>query len=85
MRGPGPTACYSASQCTNQRLPNGNTSITITETGHIIEVTQGVLSGVNYLNKEVVWEFINPALQHGDCGGRLHLPGCELASSMTAA
>ena len=38
-----PNSMYSASQCANQRLPNGNTSITITETGHIIEVTRGVL------------------------------------------
>jgi len=55
-----PNSMYSASQCSNQRLPNGNTSITITETGHIIEVTKGVASGVNWINKEVVWEFINP-------------------------
>jgi hypothetical protein len=60
-----PNSMYSASQMSNQRLPNGNTSITITETGHIIEVTQGVLSGTNYLNKEVVWEFINPLYSTG--------------------
>lgn len=60
-----PNSMYSASQCANQRLPNGNTSITITETGHIIEVTQGVLSGTNYVNKEVVWEFINPLYSTG--------------------
>jgi hypothetical protein len=55
-----PNSMYSASQCSNERLPNGNTFITITETGHIIEVTKGVASGVNWVNKEVVWEFINP-------------------------
>jgi Arylsulfotransferase (ASST) len=60
-----PNSMYSASQCSNQRLPNGNTFITITETGHIIEVTKGVLSGVNYVNKEVVWEFINPYYSSG--------------------
>ncbi len=60
-----PNSSYSASQCTNQRLPNGNTHITITETGHIIEVTQGVLTSGNYLNKEVVWEFINPLYSTG--------------------
>lgn len=61
-----PNSSYSASQCTNQRLPNGNTHITLTETGHIIEVTQGVLSGTNYVNKEVVWEFINPFSSTGN-------------------
>jgi hypothetical protein len=60
-----PNSMYSASQCTNQRLPNGNTHITITETGHIIEVTYGVQSGANVLNKEVVWEFINPVYSTG--------------------
>ena len=60
-----PNSMYSASQCSNQRLPNGNTFITITETGHIIEVTKGVASGVNWVNKEVVWEFINPLYSTG--------------------
>jgi hypothetical protein len=60
-----PNSMYSASQCTNQRLPNGNTHITITETGHIIEVTYGVASGVNWVNKEVVWEFVMPYYSTG--------------------
>ena len=60
-----PNSMYSASQCANQRLPNGNTSITITETGHVIEVTKGVASGVNWVNKEVVWEFIMPVYSTG--------------------
>ena len=46
-----PNSLYSASQCSNQRLPNGNTVITSTVNGHLIEVTP---------KKEVVWEFINP-------------------------
>jgi hypothetical protein len=60
-----PNSMYSASQCANQRLPNGNTMVTITETGHIIEVTKGVASGANWVNKEVVWEFINPLYSTG--------------------
>jgi hypothetical protein len=60
-----PNSMYSASQCANQRLPNGNTSITITETGHLIEVTYGVASGVNWINKETAWEFIMPAYSTG--------------------
>jgi len=46
-----PNSLYSASQCANQRLPNGNTFITSTQPGHLIEVTP---------KREVVWEFINP-------------------------
>ena len=60
-----PNSMYSASQCANQRLSNGNTLITITETGHLIEVTKGVQSGTNWVNKEVVWEFINPLFSTG--------------------
>jgi len=41
------------SQCcsTARRLPNGNTLITITDMGKVIEVTH---------DKEIVWEFVNP-------------------------
>jgi hypothetical protein len=42
---------YSAFQGSTQRLPNGNTLITSTSQGHIIEVTS---------NRQVVWEFILP-------------------------
>ena len=41
-----------------QRLPNGNTLITESDTGHVFEVTRG---------GERVWEFANPAIdEHGN-------------------
>ena len=44
---------YSAFQGSAQRLPNGNTLITSTMSGHIFEVTGGA-------SPQVVWEFIVP-------------------------
>jgi hypothetical protein len=65
-----PNSLYSASQCSNQRLPNGNTVITSTQsTGHIIEVTKGEQNTAgNWVNKLVVWEFIIPILFDSDAG-----------------
>ena len=58
-----PNSLYSASQCSNQRLPNGNTMITSTQSGHVIEVTNGVKNAAgNFVDKEVVWEFISPVM-----------------------
>jgi hypothetical protein len=51
-----PSSFYSAYQCSNQRLPNGNTLITSTGEGHLLEVT---------VDKEIVWEFINPLYGSG--------------------
>jgi hypothetical protein len=79
-----PNSMYSASQCSNDRLPNGNTSITITETGHIIEVTKGTASGVNWINKEVVWEFINP-LESTTTAGYVTFPVVRCIFSDSAA
>jgi len=42
---------YSGIIGSNQRLPNGNTLITESETGRAFEVTR---------EKKIVWEFINP-------------------------
>jgi len=47
---------YTASAGTCQRLPNGNTLITETEGGRVIEVTK---------QREVVWEFVNPNATDG--------------------
>ncbi len=46
-----PNSFYSPFQGSTQRLPNGNTLITSTTQGHILEVTS---------NRQVVWEFILP-------------------------
>ena len=43
-----------------ERLPNGNTLITEGAPGRIFEVT---------LNKEIVWEYINPFRSNGGGGG----------------
>ena len=45
------TEFYSGTSSLADRLPNGNTLITVSEAGRAIEVTSG---------KEVVWEFHNP-------------------------
>jgi hypothetical protein len=44
---------YSPFQGSTQRLPNGNTLITSTTQGHIVEVTEGA-------RPQVVWEFVLP-------------------------
>jgi hypothetical protein len=61
---------YSPFQGSTQRLPNGNTLITSTTQGHIIEVTS---------NRQVVWEFVLPTNFSGgsscfieDQGGTVH-------------
>ena len=68
-------SAYSASQCANQRLSNGNTLVTLTQSGHLVEATKGVASGANWINKEVVWEFVNPFFSTYGCGGICNLPG----------
>ena len=45
------TEFYSGTSSLADRLPNGNTLITVSESGRAIEVTP---------EKEVVWEFSNP-------------------------
>jgi len=55
-----PTSFYSAYQCANQRLPNGNTHITSTGEGHLIEVTYGDPTASPVVRPEIVWDFINP-------------------------
>ncbi|MCF6284351.1 MAG: arylsulfotransferase family protein [Candidatus Hydrogenedentes bacterium] len=45
------TEFYSGTSSLADRLPNGNTLITVSESGRAIEVTQ---------DKKVVWEFLNP-------------------------
>jgi len=44
---------FSATRGSNQRLPNGNTLITESDTGYVIEVTP---------RGEIVWRFANPAV-----------------------
>jgi hypothetical protein len=51
-RGDPPESFYTSSRGASQRLPNGNTLITVSDEGTAREVTP---SG------EVVWEFFNPA------------------------
>ena len=48
---PSSNSFYTARQGAAQRLPNGNTLITSSNSGHLIEVTQ---------DKEVVWDYVNP-------------------------
>jgi len=65
------TSFYSYRQGAVQRLPNGNTLITSTHNGHLIEVTKG---------KEVVWDYVSPirngkpqcSLEDGDGHNRLN-------------
>jgi hypothetical protein len=53
-----PNSFYSAFQGSAQRLPNGNTLITSTMSGHIFEVTGGA-------RPQVVWEFVLPTSARG--------------------
>ncbi len=46
-----PSHFYTPTRGSNQRLPNGNTLITESDTGYVFEVT---------LDGEIVWEFANP-------------------------
>jgi hypothetical protein len=46
-----PNSFFAYRQGSCQRLPNGNTLVTSTQSGHIFEVTQ---------NKKVVWDFVSP-------------------------
>ncbi len=56
-----PNSYYSASQCANQRLPNANTFLTSTQSGHLFQVTKGERNSAgNWVNKQIVWEFISP-------------------------
>ena len=50
-RGDPPESLYAPSQSGCQRLPNGNTLMTIANRGYVFEVTP---------DKKVVWEFFNP-------------------------
>jgi hypothetical protein len=53
-----PQSFYSAFQGSTQRLPNGNTLITSSNSAHVFEVTGGA-------RPEVVWEFILPTGARG--------------------
>lgn len=55
-KGDPPESFYSKWRGSNQRLPNGNTLISESERGHVIEVTP---------DQEIVWEFWNPDLRFG--------------------
>jgi outer membrane protein assembly factor BamB len=46
-------AFFSASRGSCQRLPNGNTLVTNSDSGHVFEVTH---------DGEIVWEFYNPVI-----------------------
>ena len=48
---PSSNSFYTVRQGGAQRLPNGNTFITSSNSGHLFEVTQ---------DKQLVWEFVNP-------------------------
>ena len=48
---PASNSFYTARQGAAQRLPNGNTFITSSNSGHLIEVTK---------DKRVVWDYVNP-------------------------
>jgi hypothetical protein len=50
---------FSHSRGANQRLPNGNTLVTNSNSGHVFEVTLG---------GEIVWEFYNPATRERPSG-----------------
>lgn len=52
-RAPRPEEFFTASRGASQRLPNGNTLITNSDSGQVFEVTAA---------GEKVWEFLNPAL-----------------------
>ncbi len=54
---PKPTSFYSLSRGASQRLPNGNTLITDSDSGRAFEVT---------VDGEVVWEFLSPNLDSHD-------------------
>ena len=47
----GPNSFYTARQGAGQRLPNGNTFVTSSNSGHLFEVTK---------DKKIVWDFVNP-------------------------
>jgi len=49
-----PEAFFSSSRGASERLPNGNTFVTESNTGHLFEVTP---------EGETVWEFLNPDLK----------------------
>ncbi len=50
-----PKNFYSISRGASQRLPNGNTLITNSDSGHVFEVDK---------DKQIVWEFYNPEQDH---------------------
>jgi hypothetical protein len=52
-RAPNPTDFFTMARGANQRLPNGNTLITNSNSGHAFEVTR---------EGEIVWEFLTPYL-----------------------
>lgn len=54
-KAPSPTDFYSASRGAAQRLPNGNTLITNSDSGQAFEVT---------INGEIVWEYLTPHTNH---------------------
>jgi hypothetical protein len=48
---------YSERRGANQRLPNGNTLITESDSGRVFEITE---------DKKIVWEFYNPQIKRGE-------------------
>ncbi len=62
---------YTARQGGAQRLPNGNTFITSSNSGHLFEVTQ---------DKEVVWDYVSPFVGQDDM--RCFLGGGGFAFNM---
>ena len=61
--GPPELRFFSFSRGAAQRLPNGNTLVTISDNGRAVEITR---SG------EIVWEFYNPDLQFNNKGKATH-------------
>ncbi len=64
---------YSEVRSSQQRLPNGNTLITESDAGRVIEVTR---------DGDIVWEFVNPAVRD-DCPGAV--PAVCWAARVTPA
>ncbi|MCP4402347.1 MAG: hypothetical protein GY801_34205 [bacterium] len=52
-----PDAFFSHSRGASQRLPNGNTLITESDSGHVFEITS---------DGDIVWEFYNPEIRNGE-------------------
>ncbi|MBN2321159.1 MAG: aryl-sulfate sulfotransferase [Acidobacteria bacterium] len=68
---PSSNSFYTARQGGAQRLPNGNTFITSSNSGHLFEVTE---------DKEVVWDYVSPFVGQDDI--RCFLGGSGFAFNM---